>query len=317
MTSSHSPEIIPTTELFTFAALQVETGLPDQSKYPNARATYERWAHIGRAVGRMVAGDPYAERDARATLTAAAENLRLVERVSALFYAANYDSLTGLENRAYFETNLDQRLELAHNNGEPAGSFAVIALDLDGFKDVNDTYGHPMGDKVLTVIGGAIARGLRRTDRAARIRGRSVTEGPEQPLSTDGDTEQLHISRHGGDEFLVLVETNEPPRRSRRALTPERQAILVGHRIRRAIEEAAADKELGIDTFVSTSVGIALYRPGLTRGDLLTQADIALYGSKSHKLTPEKPIVIMGSHGQTEERSTKRYPDRRNQASQR
>jgi GGDEF domain-containing protein len=317
MPPAHNPEIIPDAELHAFKMQTTETGLADQWKYPSVEATYERWASIGRAVGRMIAGDIHAERDVHTSLAAETEIQRLNEEVKALFYAANYDSMTGLENRRYFQENLRKRIEQAIRDDEPAGSFAVIALDLDGFKDVNDTHGHPKGDEVLTVVGTAIAGSLRRTDRAARIRGKSVTEGPEQPLVDNGDTEQLHISRHGGDEFLALVETNKPPRRGHPELSPGRQAVLAGHRIRNSIEEAAQSEELGINVFVSSSVGIALWRPGLTVATLLTEADIALYGSKAHKLTPKKPIVVMGAHGRTKQHSTKRYPDRRNLVSAR
>jgi GGDEF domain-containing protein len=310
MSFPDNPELISNEALFAFAAMSVDTGLPKQLDGPRAEANYETWAQIGRAAGRMALGDPHAERDLQASLAAQAENRRLNEEVKALFYASNYDSMTGLENRRYFEENLRKRIEQAIRDDEPAGSFAVIALDLDGFKDVNDTYGHPKGDDVLTVVGTAIAGSLRRTDRAARIRGKSVTEGPEQPLADDGDTEQLHISRRGGDEFLALVETNKPPRRGHHELSPGRQAVLAGHRIRNSIEEGAQSEELDIDVFVSTSVGIALWRPGLTVASMLTEADIALYGSKAHKLSPKKPIVVMGAHGRTKQHSTKRYPDR-------
>jgi GGDEF domain-containing protein len=311
-------EIIPEHELFAFAGQQIAVGLSGESQHPGGptaaeQAVYERAAFAGRAVGRALVGAPHADRDAQAALTLLDENVRLATERRTLFIAANYDPLTGLENRRYFSENLDQRLANAEKSCEPAGAFAIIALDLDGFKAVNDTYGHPRGDRLLTAISSGIASGLRRTDRAARMggKGSSGSEGPELSLSTDGEIEELHISRHGGDEFLILVETNEPPRRGHNSLTPERQALLAAHRIRSAIEEAARQEELGIDTFVSTSVGIALYRPGLDRDTFLDEADIALYGSKHKKLTPEKPIVVMGSHGETEEYTTQRYPDRR------
>ena len=85
------------------------------------------------------------------------------------------DTLTGLPNRRALDERLEEEVLLARKNDY---SFAVIMMDLDGFKDVNDMYGHPVGDDVLRLVFSQMARGVRNTD---------------------------FLARYGGDEFLVLL----------------------------------------------------------------------------------------------------------------
>ncbi|NJB68592.1 diguanylate cyclase (GGDEF)-like protein/PAS domain S-box-containing protein [Desulfobaculum xiamenense] len=98
-----------------------------------------------------------------------------VEAVSEMEHRATHDHLTGLANRAVFEETLERMLAQSERSGERV---AVLYMDLDGFKGINDTYGHQTGDTLLVAVGQRICSRLRRSDLAARL---------------------------GGDEFAVLL----------------------------------------------------------------------------------------------------------------
>ena len=166
------------------------------------------------------------------------ERLRAEEK---LWHAAFYDALTGLPNRALFMERLGMALERAKGRGR--GGFAVLFLDLDRFKVVNDSLGHRAGDQLLIQI----SRRLERTRRA-------------------GDT----VARLGGDEFAVLVEGVETAA----------DASRVADRVQRELS-MPFDID-GQEVFTSASIGIALgggvnsIRPE----DLLRDADTAMYRAK-------------------------------------
>ncbi|TDB75880.1 bifunctional diguanylate cyclase/phosphodiesterase [Micromonospora sp. KC723] len=163
---------------------------------------------------------------------AANENLRLVARLRQLAYA---DQLTGLPNRLMFI----RRLRRALRGGPPV---AVLILDLDGFKQVNDRFGHGTGDTLLTSIAG-------------RMR---------DAVGDDGT-----VARLGGDEFAVLVDEGRP-------VAPERLA----ERLLTALQPSPGEEDVGIHP--SASVGIAEYGPQHTsHTDLLRDADIAMYAAKA------------------------------------
>ncbi|MEH1165517.1 EAL domain-containing protein [Micromonospora sp. CPCC 205539] len=163
---------------------------------------------------------------------AANENLGLVARLRRLAYD---DQLTGLPNRLLF----NRRLRLALRDGRPV---AVLLLDLDGFKQVNDRFGHATGDTLLTGL-------------AARMR-----------TAVDGDGT---IARLGGDEFAVLVDGDGP-------VSPERLA----ERLLDALKPSDGDEDVGVHP--SASIGIAEYGPQHTsHTDLLRDADIAMYAAKA------------------------------------
>jgi len=166
------------------------------------------------------------------------ERLRAEEK---LWHAAFYDALTGLPNRALFMERLGMALERSKGRGR--GGFAVLFLDLDRFKVVNDSLGHRAGDQLLIQI----SRRLERTRRA-------------------GDT----VARLGGDEFAVLVEGVETAS----------DAARVAERVQR---ELSMPFEIdGQEVFTSASIGIALgggplqVRPE----DMLRDADTAMYRAK-------------------------------------
>ncbi|MEA2144277.1 MAG: hypothetical protein QOI64_2707 [Solirubrobacteraceae bacterium] len=162
--------------------------------------------------------------------------------------SALHDALTGLPNRALFLDRLS--LSLARRTREPDHRCAVLFLDLDRFKRINDSFSHAVGDELLVGLGQRLSRILRPDDTIAR-------GGP------DG-----FIARLGGDEFTILLENLDSPE----------HAADVAARIQAALEEPFRiwDREL----FVSVSIGIALSAAGSTALELMRNADIAMYDAK-------------------------------------
>ena len=185
----------------------------------------------------------YAHTDAGGQVTSI---MALVQDVSAKIqiarqqhYLANHDSLTGLLNRAAFQRQLEQSLDLARNG---AGAVALLFIDLDGFKGVNDTEGHRAGDEVLRIV----ARRMAGTVRA-------------------GDT----LARLGGDEFLVMLD---------RDVTRE-VTDMIGHRLLEALQQPMTVE--GRDLFIGASIGIAVHPPVQGDiDDLMNRADQAMYSAK-------------------------------------
>lgn len=152
---------------------------------------------------------------------------------------AFYDQLTRLPNRALLLDRLDRAL-LAHAEG--GAGVALLFVDLDGFKRVNDTYGHAAGDLVLQAC-------------AARLR----------DCVRDGDT----AARLGGDEFAVLLE----------GVRSEQEAVAVAERLARSLAQPLLLG--GTEVVVGASVGVALPRRAGTSSDLLLgEADLAMYRAK-------------------------------------
>jgi diguanylate cyclase (GGDEF)-like protein/PAS domain S-box-containing protein len=152
-------------------------------------------------------------------------------------YLAHHDSLTSLPNRSHFNARLDQELALADGN-----SLAVLCLDLDRFKEVNDLFGHAAGDAVLQAV-------------AARVQ--AVLSGRQM------------MARLGGDEFAVLMPGPTNPGAAGRLAESILEAL------RATSETSDADS-------ISTSIGIALYPDDATdRQSLLIHADTALHRAKS------------------------------------
>lgn len=157
-------------------------------------------------------------------------------------YAANHDSLTGVPNRLLFNDRLGQTIGLARRDTR---QFALLYLDLDDFKPVNDTFGHEAGDELLK---GVVAR-LREQVR-------------------DSDT----VARLGGDEFVVILNSINTPQ----------DAAVVAEKIIAAI---AAPFRLGDrprEVKIGSSIGIAVYpRDALDREILIRCADAAMYRAKT------------------------------------
>lgn len=157
-----------------------------------------------------------------------------------LDHLAHYDPVTGLANRIQFHKELPRAAERAKRQGS---NLAVVFLDLDDFKVVNDTLGHDVGDCLLRSVGERLAGALRRGDLVCRL---------------------------GGDEFTVILE----------GIHSLRTAVDV---VSKLIEVLAREHDInGHALHVGVSAGIALY-PAQTEdlGDLLRFADIAMYQAKS------------------------------------
>ena len=156
-----------------------------------------------------------------------------------LAYAATHDSLTGLPNRTLLVDRLEQALGRAARH---PSSVAVLFLDLDDFKVVNDSLGHAAGDQILSIVGQRLAAALR-----------------------PGDT----VARFGGDEFVVLCEDLAGPD----------DAIAVAGRVLATLEVPVALAER--DIWLGASVGIAFAGPNRQGAeDLLRDADAAMYRAK-------------------------------------
>ena len=164
---------------------------------------------------------------------------QLREREKELQHMAFHDPLTGLANRLLFYDRVGHAVA---THARETKTFAVLFIDLDGFKRVNDEFGHDAGDTVLRMT-------------AARLR----------TLLREGDT----IARFGGDEFAVLVEKLHNPVDARstaeRVVAQLQNPITIGN----------------IQVKVTASVGIALHRAGVDVGDLVRDADAAMYAAKA------------------------------------
>jgi diguanylate cyclase (GGDEF)-like protein/PAS domain S-box-containing protein len=157
-----------------------------------------------------------------------------------LRHNALHDPLTGLPNRALFVERLDAAL--AHQRRDSAYRCAVLFLDLDRFKVVNDSLGHAVGDALLMRVAGALASCVRSHETVARL---------------------------GGDEFAILLE----------GVTGSADAVRAAERIQGRL--AAAFELQGQSMFTSASIGIALPEDEVQRAeDLLRNADIAMYRAK-------------------------------------
>jgi diguanylate cyclase (GGDEF)-like protein/PAS domain S-box-containing protein len=173
------------------------------------------------------------------SLTDITEQRLLEER---LRQQALFDSLTGLPNRTLFSDRLTQAL--ANSKRRSNHTYTVLWLDLDGFKILNDSLGHQMGDKLLVQVANRISAQLREADTAARF---------------------------GGDEFAVLL-LDIPD-------VPTVKAV-----VRRLLENLGAIYDVdGHEIVVSASIGVAMSSTGYDRpDDVLRDADIAMYRAKSN-----------------------------------
>ena len=154
-------------------------------------------------------------------------------------HQAYHDALTNLPNRLLFEDRLGQSIARAERSGQP---FAVLFVDLDGFKQVNDTLGHHAGDALLKQVAGRLAGRVRQSDTLARM---------------------------GGDEFALILNDLRRP--------PDAQQVARGY-----LELFQQPFVLDEGTVsVTASIGLSLYpENGATPGALLKNSDSAMYTAK-------------------------------------
>jgi diguanylate cyclase (GGDEF)-like protein/PAS domain S-box-containing protein len=158
-----------------------------------------------------------------------------------LEHEALHDMLTGLPNRTLFMDRVEQTLQRAAR--ESSAGCALLFLDLDGFKQINDSLSHAVGDQLLVAFAERIAAALRPGDTVARL---------------------------GGDEFTVLLES----------LVNGTEATVIAERILRAMR--APFHIEGRDLHLGTSIGISLSAEGVSAADLISTADLAMYDAKRH-----------------------------------
>ena len=180
----------------------------------------------------------YAERAAQ--LVAAVDVTERKRFEAEVAYLAHHDALTGLRNRAFFCDHLATILDIRGCTKEP---LAVCCLDLDLFKEVNDSFGHPVGDRLLQMVAQRLQAALAKYDLAARL---------------------------GGDEFAVILN---------HAGSPDEVGDAMAELIETLSETYVID---GLNIAIGASMGIALFpEDGKSADELLKNADLALYQAKS------------------------------------
>lgn len=202
----------------------------------------------GRTIGvveimNRASGNRFTRRDMNLLLTLvepaaiALENAILFQKTQQL---AVTDDLTKLYNSRYLNSFLEEAIERA---AQEDGQLAVLFLDLDGFKGINDRYGHLCGSRSLFEVGSLIKSAVREEDV---------------------------VSRYGGDEFVVVLPD-----------TDEEGALAVAERIRRALNHHVFLEEFGLEASLSASFGVSLYPDhGKSPQDLMQKADQAMYSVK-------------------------------------
>ena len=162
-------------------------------------------------------------------------------RQQELEFHALHDSLTGLANRSLLKQRLEQSI---HNAQQERNSFAVLIMDLDRFKEVNDTLGHSVGDKLLQHVANRLIELLREVDVVVRL---------------------------GGDEFSILLPSAQ-----------EKQAESIAKKIIKGFHEVFTIDDVPL--YIGISIGISVYpQHGITSQILQQRADVAMYVAKRNK----------------------------------
>lgn len=155
----------------------------------------------------------------------------------AAIHSAFLDSLTGVKNRTAFDSNFSRDIEYSHRK---QSELTLIVLDIDLFKQINDNYGHIVGDNVLRLIAESVEQTIRSSDA---------------------------LYRYGGEEFTIVLNG-----------TDEAGALLLAERIRHNVERLAI--ETLKDEQITISLGVAALKKDETAGELFKRADSALYQAK-------------------------------------
>ncbi|MEU3249404.1 EAL domain-containing protein [Streptomyces sp. NPDC006997] len=198
------------------------------------------WLNVESTVNRHHGGLIFNSRDVT-------ERVRLQAQLQ---HNAEHDPLTDLPNRALFTRRVQQALSgrRATDRGAALRGTAVLFIDLDGFKAVNDTIGHQAGDELLVHAARRLQDAVRQGDTAARL---------------------------GGDEFAALIVSDGARDRAAR----ERHILELADRLRITLSQPYSID--GNDVRVAASIGVAFAEPGLGAGELLRNADLAMYRAKS------------------------------------
>jgi diguanylate cyclase (GGDEF)-like protein/PAS domain S-box-containing protein len=166
--------------------------------------------------------------------------VRVNRQMARLARSAEHDALTGLPNRLLLNDRINQAIALAHRN---SSMVAILFLDLDGFKHINDSLGHSIGDRLLRSVAKRLLACVRTPDT---------------------------VSRNGGDEFIIVLQEMDQPN----------QAAITARRVLTAV--ADVHNVGGHDLHVTASVGISVYpRDGPDAESLIKNADTAMYQAKT------------------------------------
>lgn len=215
--------------------------LETQHRIRHANGTY-RWVLSRAAVVRNTAGQP----------------ARMAGSLTDITDGKVVDALTGLPNRALFMDRLRWFVERARRH--PDRLFAVIGIDLDRIKTINDSLGHAAGDQLLAAVARRLEKSVRSLDLIAHV----PTGVPAAPRL--GHT----VARMGGDEFTMLLGDVDRPE----------DATLVAERVQRIVSAPFAIE--GREVFISASIGIVLSSSGIVDAETLVRdADMAMYRAKT------------------------------------
>jgi diguanylate cyclase (GGDEF)-like protein len=190
--------------------------------------------------------------DAQETLCLVRDITERKDSESKIFHLAYFDNLTGLPNRQSFMERLESEIKRAKYTGN---KLAVLFLDLDGFKSINDTMGHTTGDTVLQSTAERLQSSTRPSDFVSR---------------NNLERSEVKLARLGGDEFTVVIPN----------LHRAEDALILAHRIREAMRRPFHLESR--DVVLTASIGIALFPDdGDNAETLLKHADTAMYHAKS------------------------------------
>jgi len=186
---------------------------------------------------------PFTSDELRFLEAVANQTALALERVKLIAFLENLsitDALTGIANRRHFEWRLSEEIERARRYSYP---LSALMLDLDHFKQVNDNYGHQIGDIVLQQVAQRLRRILRRTD---------------------------FLARYGGEEFIVLAPQ-----------TPADRALILAERLRQVIAESPIPVADNLQIHITISIGVAVFPDhAQNESELVRAADAALYKAK-------------------------------------